>query len=70
MSPYEHIKPRYVREWYLKLKARMKVNRAKREAEEKRAIEDDEPSSPAKFKNASPGFEMEDDEYEDKDGHE
>jgi len=31
MSPYEKRKPRYVREWYLKLKARMKANREKKE---------------------------------------
>jgi len=29
ISPYEKRKPRYVREWYLKLKARMKELRAK-----------------------------------------
>ena len=29
MSPYENRKPRYVREWYLKLKARMKANELK-----------------------------------------
>ena len=39
MSPYENAKPRYVREWYLKLKARMKANKAKREAEAALAIE-------------------------------
>ena len=27
MSPYENRKPRYVREWYLKLKAKMKAKR-------------------------------------------
>ena len=32
MSPYENKKPRYVRDWYLKLKARMKEHRAKIEA--------------------------------------
>ena len=31
MSPYENKKPRYVREWYLKLKARMKQIRAQKE---------------------------------------
>lgn len=32
MSPFENNKPRYVREWYLKLKQRMKAIKAKREA--------------------------------------
>jgi hypothetical protein len=41
MSPYEHIKPRFVREWYLKLKARMKLNMAKRDAE-KLALENND----------------------------
>lgn len=31
MTPYENRKPRYVREWYLKLKARMKANKEKKE---------------------------------------
>ena len=35
MSPYEKRKPRYVRDWYLKLKAKMKAIRAKREQEDK-----------------------------------
>ena len=34
MTPYENAKPRFVRDWYLKLKAIMKSNKAKREAEE------------------------------------
>lgn len=34
MSPYEKRKPRYVREWYLKLKARMKANKDKKVNEE------------------------------------
>lgn len=34
MSPYENVKPRFVRDWYLKLKAIMKANKAKRELEE------------------------------------
>jgi hypothetical protein len=31
MSPYDNVQPRYVREWYLKLKIRMKNNKTKRE---------------------------------------
>ena len=31
MSQYDHLKPRFVREWYLKLKQRMKALKAKRE---------------------------------------
>lgn len=34
MSPYENAKPRFVRDWYLKLKSIMKANKVKREAEE------------------------------------
>jgi len=34
MSPYDNRKPRYVRDWYLKLKAKMKAMRAKKEKEE------------------------------------
>jgi hypothetical protein len=42
MSPYENSKPRFVRDWYLKLKAIMKANKVKREAEEaKLAVEGD-----------------------------
>ena len=71
MSPYENNKPRYVREWYLKLKARMKANKAKREAAEALAIANEDPSmsSPMKVKtDASPrGDESED--YDDN-GHE
>lgn len=33
MSPYEKVKPRYVREWYLKLKALKKLNKEKQLAE-------------------------------------
>lgn len=29
MSPYENKKPRYVREWYLRLKDRMRLMKAK-----------------------------------------
>ena len=35
MNPYKNRKPRYVREWYKKLKDRMKYLRDKRIAEEK-----------------------------------
>jgi len=31
MSQYDNLKPRFVREWYLKLKQRMKALKAKRE---------------------------------------
>jgi len=31
MSPYENRKPRYVRDWYLKLRTLMKANKLKRE---------------------------------------
>lgn len=34
MSLYAHKKPRYVREWYLELKKRMKKRKVEREAEE------------------------------------
>ena len=39
MSPYEGRKPRYVREWYLKLKAKMKTNKDKKANEEQKAKE-------------------------------
>ena len=72
MSPYENSKPRYVREWYLKLKARMKANKAKREAAEALAIANDDPSlsSPVKKKTeASPRGEDSED-YDDNEGRE
>jgi len=34
MSPYENRKPRYVRDWYLKLRTLMKANKLKRDEEE------------------------------------
>jgi len=34
MSPYENRKPRFVREWYLKLKQRMKAIKTKMQEEE------------------------------------
>ena len=41
MSPYENVKPRYVRDWYLKLKSIMKANKVKKESEEaKKALEE------------------------------
>ena len=76
MSPYENLKPRYVREWYLKLKARMKVNKAKKEAEQALALEaGEDPSqsvSPTKLQktDGSPRDEDDDEWNEDKDGHE
>jgi len=39
MTPYEKRKPRFVRDWYLKLKAKMKAIRAKR-SEEDRILQD------------------------------
>jgi hypothetical protein len=50
MTPYENAKPRYVRDWYLKLKAIMKSNKAKREAEEAKLAIEENGVSP----NASP----------------
>lgn len=74
MSPYEHIKPRFVREWYLKLKARMKLNKSKKDAETL-ALETNDPTSqsisPTKHKtDASPKHDSEKDSYEDNGGHE
>lgn len=43
MTPYDNVKPRFVREWYLKLKQRMKALKAKREAESL-TFENGEPS--------------------------
>ena len=39
ISPYENRKPRFVREWYLKLKARMKANKDKKALEEAKDCE-------------------------------
>jgi hypothetical protein len=44
MTPYENVKPRFVREWYLKLKALMKANKAKKDAETL-ALEQNDPAS-------------------------
>ena len=72
MSPYENSNPRYVREWYLKLKARMKANKAKREAAEALAIANEDPSqsSPVKQKTEHSPRGEDSEGFEDQDGHE
>lgn len=39
MSKYDKVKPRYVREWYLKLKQRMKALKAKRDEQKAKEVE-------------------------------